>query len=61
MLLPNFAVYSNAKVALVKSCDLTNANIGTLQIAYSAKMRSKSMLKNEIDILQIVDLVKTQI
>ena len=61
MLLPNFAAYSSAKLGVVKSCDLTNANIGTLQIAYSAKMRSKSMLKNKIDSSQIVDLVKTQI
>ena len=61
MLVLNFAVYSNAKVALVESCNLTNANIGTLQNAYSTNMRSKSMLKNEIDSSQIVDLVKTQI
>ena len=61
MLLPNFAVYSSAKLGVVESCDLTNANIGTLQIAYSTNMHSKSMLKNEIDSSQIVDLVKTQI
>ena len=47
-------------MAHVKSCNLVNANIGTLQIALSAKMHSKSLLKSAIDILKFLDLMKKQ-
>ena len=40
-------------MALVKNCDLANKTNGTLQNAYSANSRCKSVLKNAIDILRI--------
>ena len=45
MLLPKFVIYFN--------CDFANIKNGTLQIAYLAKMRCKSILKNATEILQM--------